>query len=139
MQSSAQAYGRALTVWGQWLRQYRHTRAPRALQTALACREIAAEKLVIWHADLKLIQSAMQAERAERVACTELSLDKIRREIEGDEEVLRATGLAPDTVKIAWPDDVADTDAEDDPNAALGTAQEGVPAYRNVRTAGIAT
>ncbi len=126
MQSSAQAYGRALTVWGQWLRQYRHTHAPRALQTALACREIAAEKLIIWHADLKLIQSAMQAERAERVARTELSLDQIRREIEGDKQVLRATGRAPDAAMIAWADDLADDDAADDPDAALGAAQEEV-------------
>ncbi len=118
MQTTAQVYGRALTVWGQWLRQYRHTRAPRALQTALACREIAAEKLIVWHADLKLIQSAMQTERAERVALTELSLDKIRCEIEGDELALCATGLALDAAMIAWPDDRADDGAEDDPGAA---------------------
>ena len=123
METSAQAYGRALTVWGQWLRQYRHTRTPRALQTALTCREIAAEKLVIWHADLKLIQSAMQTERAERVARTELSLDEIRREIESEERVLGAAGLAPDTVMIAWPGDFADDDAEDAPDGALGAAQ----------------
>jgi hypothetical protein len=79
-----------LTVWGQWLRQYRHTRAPRSLQTALICREIAAEKLAIWHADLKLIQSAMQTERAERVARTELSW----------------TRSAPDVAMIARPGDL---------------------------------
>jgi hypothetical protein len=123
MQSSAQAYGRSLTVWGQWLRQYRHTRAPRALQTALICREMAVEKLALWHADLKLIQSAMQADRAERVARTELSLDKIRREIEGDERELHTTGLAPDALMIAWPGDFADDDAEGDPDAALGAVQ----------------
>ena len=110
-------YGRALTVWGHWLRQFRHTRAPRALQTALTCREIAAEKLVMWHADLKSIQSAMQIERTERAARTELSLDEIRREIEGDEQELRATGLAPDAAMIAWPGDFSD-DAADDPDAA---------------------
>jgi hypothetical protein len=111
MQPSAQVYGRALTVWGQRLRQYRHTRVPRALQTALACREIATEKLVIRRADLKLIQSAMQAERAERVARTELSLDKILR----DESMLRETGLAPSDVMTPWPRDLA----EDEPNYAL--------------------
>ena len=133
MQSSAQAYGRALTVWGQWLRQYRLTRAPRTLQTALACREIAAEKLVIWHADLQLIQSAIQAERAERVARTELSLDKIRREIEGDEQVLRATGQPPEAVMMVWPDDPVDDHAEDDPDAALGAAPEEEAAYPTAR------
>ncbi len=122
MQTSAQAYGRALTVWGHWLRQFRHTRAPRALQTALVCREIAAEKLVMWHADLKSIQSAMQTERTERAARTELSLDKIRREIEGDEQELRATGLAPDAAMIAWPGDFSDV-AADDPDAPPGAAQ----------------
>lgn len=133
MQSSAQAYGRALTVWGQWPRQYRLTRAPRILQTALACREIAAERLVIWHADLQLIQSAMQAERAERVARTELSLDKIRREIEDDEQVLCATGQPPDAVMMVWPDDHVDDHAEDDPDAALGAAPEEEAAYPTAR------
>ena len=111
-------YGRALTVWGQWLRQFSHTRAPRALQTALTCREIAAEKLVMWHADLKLSQSAMQTERAERATSTELSLDKIRREIEGDEQALHATGLPPDAAMIAWPGEFAADNTADDPDAA---------------------
>ena len=93
MQPAAQAYGRALAVWGQWLRQYRHTRAPRALQTALACREIAAEKLGIWHVALKSNQSILQADRAERVARSELLLDEIRQEIRNDEQMLREAGL----------------------------------------------
>jgi hypothetical protein len=102
MQPSAQAYGRALTVWGQWLRQYRHTRSPRALQTALACREIAAEKLGIWHADLKSIHSVLQADRAERVARSELFLDQIRQEIRSDEQMLREAGLAPSEAMSQW-------------------------------------
>ena len=65
-ETSAQTYGRALEVWSQWLRQWRHTRDLRALQAALTCREIAAEKLTIWHAELRVSQSAMQAERTER-------------------------------------------------------------------------
>jgi hypothetical protein len=59
------------------------------LQTALACREIAAEKLGIWHADLKSIQSVLQADRAERVARSELFLDQIRQEVRRDEQMLR--------------------------------------------------
>ena len=122
MQPSAQVYGRALTAGSQWLRQYRHTRVPRALQTALACRDIAAEKLAIWRADLKLIQSAMQAER---VARFELSLDKILREIQRDESMLRETGLAPSEVMTPWPSDLA----EDEPNYAL-EARPGCTAAR---------
>jgi hypothetical protein len=128
MQPSAQAYGRALTVWGQWLRQYRHTRVPRALETALACREIAAEKLVIWHADLKLIQSSTQAERAERVTRTELCLDKIRREIQRDESMLRETGLAPPEAMTPWPGDFA----EDEPDDALEADPVGPPRHLQV-------
>jgi hypothetical protein len=120
MQPSALAYGRALTVWGQWLRQYRHTHVPRALETALACREIAAEKLVIWHADLKLIQSAIQADRAERVARTELSLDKIRHEIQRDESMLREMGQAPPEAMTPWPGDLT----EDEPDDALEAAPQ---------------
>ena len=102
MQPAAQAYGRALSVWGQWLRQYRHTRAPRALQTALACREIAAEKLDIWHVALKSNQSVLQADRAERVARSELLLDEIRQEIRSDEQMLREAGLAPSEAMSQW-------------------------------------
>lgn len=102
MQTSEHAYGRALAVWGQWLRLYRDTRTPRALQVALICREIAAEKLAIWHADLKSIQSALQADRAERAARSELSLDKIRQEFQSDERMLRETGLAPPEPTVQW-------------------------------------
>jgi hypothetical protein len=114
MQKSAHAYGRALAVWGQWLRQYRHTRAPRALQTALACREIAAEKLAIWHADLKLTQSVIQANRAARIARLELCLDEIRQEIQSDERMLRETGLAAPEAMSPWPGDLA----EEEPDTA---------------------
>jgi hypothetical protein len=108
MQPAAQAYGRALAVWGQWLRQYRHTRAPRALQTAIACREIAAEKLGIWHAELKSIRSVRQAERVARSVRSELFLDKIQHEIQGDESVLRKAGLALPVGMSPWPGDLAE-------------------------------
>jgi hypothetical protein len=93
METSAQAFGRALAVWGQWLHQWRHTRAPSALQMALACREIAAEKLAIWHTDLRLSRSAMRAE---------LALDKMMREIRHDERALRATGLTALGSTVQW-------------------------------------
>jgi hypothetical protein len=36
-ETCAQAYARSLDVWGQWLRQWRRTGAPHALQTDLIC------------------------------------------------------------------------------------------------------
>ena len=54
---------RALIVWGQWLRHWCRTRDPRALRTALICEQIAAEKLAVWHGELKLHRSALQATR----------------------------------------------------------------------------
>jgi hypothetical protein len=92
-ETSSQAYGRALSVWGQWLRQYRRTRAPRALQTALVCSEIAAEKLVVWRAELKLNRSAGRAAREEQAERHALALDAVLREIRDDERVLRAVRL----------------------------------------------
>jgi hypothetical protein len=100
---SAHAYGRALAVWGQWLHQYRLTRAPRALQTAVICREIAAEKLIIWLAELTSIQPADRALRVARFQRSELFLDKIRHEIQSDERMLRETGLA---AMSPWPGDL---------------------------------
>jgi hypothetical protein len=89
-ETSAQAYGRALAVWGQWLRLYRHARAPRALQTALICSEIAAEKLVNWRAELKLNRSAGRAAQEEQAERRALALNEVLREIKDDERVLRA-------------------------------------------------
>ena len=87
---NAQAYARALMMWGQWLRHWRLTRDPRALRTTLACKLIAAEKLAIWRAELALYRSVWAA-RAERAAREEFSLHKVLRQIRRDERVLRAT------------------------------------------------
>ncbi len=78
----AQAYARALDVWGQWLRQWRRTGAPRALQTTLICKQIASEKFGVWKAELRTGRSSRQAMRAAR---TELSLDKMLHQIRRDE------------------------------------------------------
>lgn len=111
----AQAYGHALAVWGQWLRQWRLTRSPRALHTALICEQIAAEKLADWHGELKLNRSAIRAARAERAAREELSLHKIMRQIRRDERELRATQMAAPENMARWARDLAD---EADPVAA---------------------
>jgi hypothetical protein len=88
-ETSAQAYGRALAVWGQWLRHWRRTRDPRVLRTALVCRQIAAEKLAVWQAELKLSQSALLAAHERRAARTVLGLDKVvLSEIRRDEQAL---------------------------------------------------
>jgi hypothetical protein len=87
---SAHAYARALQSWGQWLRHWCLTRDPRALRTAFTCKEIAAEKLAIWQAELALRRSVWAA-RAERAAREEFSLHKLLRQIRRDERVLRAT------------------------------------------------
>ena len=99
-ETSAQAYGRALAVRCQWLRQWRLTGSSRARQTALICEQIAAEKRAVWHGELKLHRSAIWAARVERAAREELSLHKIMRQIRQDERVLRAT-------QVAAPEDVA--------------------------------
>ncbi len=93
-QTSAQAYGRALTVWGQWLRHWGRTSDPRALGPVYVCESIAAEKLAVWQAELKSRQSALLAAREERAARTELAVDKILREIRRDGRALRTTQLA---------------------------------------------
>ena len=99
-ETSAQAYGRALVVWGQWLRHWRRTHDPRALRTALVCQQIAAEKLAVWQAELKLSQSALLAAHEARAARTVLGLDKVvLREIRRDEQaLLRALRLTPDAL-----------------------------------------
>ena len=107
-ETSAQAYGRALIVWGQWLRHWCRTRDPRALRTALTCEQIAAEKLVVWHGDLKLHRSALRAARAERVAREELSLHKIMRQIRRDQRVLRAMQVAAPKDMARWARDLTD-------------------------------
>jgi hypothetical protein len=107
-ETPAQAYGRALVVWGQWLRQWRLTRSPRALLTALICEQIAAEKLADWHGDLKLNRSAIRAARAERAAREELCLHKIMRQIRRDERELRATQMAAPEDMARWARDLAD-------------------------------
>ena len=99
-ETSAHAYGRALAVWGQWLCHWRLTREPRHLRTALACRQIAAEKLAVWHSDLKLNPSGIRAARAERAAREEMSLHKIIRQIRHDERKLHA-------MQVAAPEDMA--------------------------------
>jgi hypothetical protein len=50
-ETSAQAYARAHAAWRQWLRHWHLTGDPRALRTALACRQIAEEILAAWQAD----------------------------------------------------------------------------------------
>ena len=48
LETRAQAYARALEAWGQWLRQWRRTGAPRALHATLICKEIASERFAAW-------------------------------------------------------------------------------------------
>jgi hypothetical protein len=81
----AQAYARALEVWGQWLRHWRRTGAPRALHATLICREIAGEKLAAWKDELGAHRSVRQAIRA---AQAELALDQKLAQIRRDEQAL---------------------------------------------------
>ena len=60
-QMPAQAYARADAVWNQWLQHWHRTGKPRALRTALVCRQIAEEKLAAWQADLPLNRTAYRA------------------------------------------------------------------------------
>ena len=93
-ETSAQAYGRALAAWSQWLRHWCHTREPHALRTALVCKQIAVEKLAVWQAELAASRPAVRAARTERAARTDLSLETILREIRRDERGLRAVRKA---------------------------------------------
>jgi hypothetical protein len=43
-----------LEYGGQWLRHWCHAREPRALRTALVCKQIAVENLAVWQAELAL-------------------------------------------------------------------------------------
>jgi len=92
-QSSAQTYARALSVWGQWLRQWCRTRDGRVLRTALACEGIAKEKYSIWQAELKSSQSVWVA-RAERAARKEFAVAEIMRQIRRDKRLLHAKIIA---------------------------------------------
>ena len=95
-ETRAQAYARALEVWGQWLRQWRRTGAPRALHATLACKQIASERFASWRAELRADRSARQSMRAAR---TELALDQMLVQIRRDEEAVElARGLAVDNL-----------------------------------------
>jgi hypothetical protein len=84
---SAQAYGRAVDVWGQWLRHWRLTRDGRALRAAFACEWIAKEKFAIWQAELKVNPSVWGA-HAERAAREQLAVHKVMRQIRRDQRLL---------------------------------------------------
>jgi hypothetical protein len=60
-ETSARAYARANAVWSQWLEHRHRTGKPRALRTALVCRQIAEEKLAALQADLPLSRTAYRA------------------------------------------------------------------------------
>jgi hypothetical protein len=95
-ETRAQAYARALEVWGQWLRQWRRTGAPRALHATLACKQIAAERFAAWRAELRADRSVRQSMRAAR---SELVLDQMLVQIRRDEEASElARGLAADNL-----------------------------------------
>ena len=69
-ETCAQAHARALEVWGQWLRHWQRTGAPRALQASLVCKQIASERFAAWRAELRsdrLVRRSMRAARTERV------------------------------------------------------------------------
>ena len=99
---TAIAYARALAVWAQWLSHWRLTREPRHLRTALACRQVAAEKLAAWHAELRLSRSALLAARVTRTA---RAVDRTLRAIRHDQQVLFATQSASEE---ATPEDQPD-------------------------------
>jgi hypothetical protein len=88
-ETRAQAYARALEVWGQWLRQWRRTWGPRALHATLASKQIAAEKFAAWRAELQADRSARHAMRAVR---TELALDQTLAQIRRDEQAIKSSG-----------------------------------------------
>ena len=96
------AYARALAVWSQWLRHWRHTGDPRAFRTALACKQIALEKKAAWKAALKANPSALLAAREERAARSELGLHRILRELKRQErELVHIAVLLPsETISV---------------------------------------
>ncbi|MGA9011532.1 MAG: hypothetical protein WB509_03485 [Acetobacteraceae bacterium] len=102
-ETRAQAYARSLEVWGQWLRQWRRTGAPRSLHVALACKQIASERFGAWRAELRADRSARQSMRAAR---TERVLDQMLVQIRDDEKAIElARGLAVDNLTGALADD----------------------------------
>jgi hypothetical protein len=102
-ETRAQAYARALEVWGQWLRQWRRTGAPRALHATLACKQIATERFAAWRAELRADRSARQSMRAAR---SELVLDQMLVQIRRDEEASElARGLAADNLARVFAND----------------------------------
>ena len=77
-------------MWGQWLRQWRCTKAPRALHaTLIICKQIAAEKIAAWPAELQADRSARHAMRDAR---TELALDQMLAQNRCDEPASRSAG-----------------------------------------------
>jgi hypothetical protein len=90
---SAEAYGRAVEVWGQWLRHWHLTRDGRALRTALACEWIAKEKFAVWQAELKVSPSVWGA-HAERAAREQLAVHKVMRQIRRDQRLLYSEIIA---------------------------------------------
>jgi hypothetical protein len=87
-ETRAQAYARALEAWGQWLRHWRRTGAPRALHTTLICKEIAAERFAAWRAELRAERSARQSIR---IARTERDLEQMLVHAKRDEQAILAT------------------------------------------------
>jgi hypothetical protein len=90
---SAEAYGRAVEVWGQWLRHWHLTRDGRALRTTLACEWIAKEKFAVWQAELKVSPSVWGA-HAERAAREQLAVHKVMRQIRRDQRLLYSEIIA---------------------------------------------
>ena len=90
-ETRAQAYARALEVWGQWLRHWRRTGAPRALHATLICKEIASERFAAWRAELRAERSARQSIR---IARTERDLQQTAKSplqmhgIRGDQRLI---------------------------------------------------
>jgi len=113
-QSSAQTYARALSVWGQWLRQWSRTRDGRALRTALACERIAKEKYSIWQAEVKSSQSVWAAQ-AERAARKEFAVAEIMRQIRRDKRLLHAEIIAAVQLADARSTDEPGNASENDP------------------------
>ena len=98
-ETRAQAYARALEAWGQWLRQWRRTGAPRALHATLICKQIASEKFAAWRAELRADRSARHAMRATRNA---LAMDQMLAQIRHDEQALdhaQQRALAPEAIR----------------------------------------
>jgi hypothetical protein len=117
--TAAEDYGRALAVWGQWLRQWRRTRDPRALRTALACKRIAVERLAVWQAELRLNRSVRSA-RTERAVREQLSVHRIMRQIRHDEKELRDALRTIETLRRAGnpsqPEQASTADPEREPS-----------------------